>query len=806
MSSSTGAGDAGFGEARSGDTCSEVSGTAEQVIQARDISGGVYINTVSTVSRKPQQLPADVRRFVNRERELELLDDLKGSEGRDEEGGRVVVVVGTAGVGKTALALRWAHRVRRNFPDGQLYINLRGYDPGAPISAADALGQFLQSFGVMPSALPPEEGARAAMFRSLVADRKMLVILDNASSLAQVRPLLPGVGECVAVVTSRSQLSGLVARDGAQRVRVNTLSPDHAVDLLRQVTSRYRAEDAAEDLGELAQLCARLPLALRIAGERASARPLLPLGELVAELRDESELWGALSTEDGDESEAVRTVFAWSYRALSPLASRIFRLLGLYPGQDFGASAVAALADVSMAQARRQLDSLAAVHLLEYSGRDRYEFHDLLRAYARDQLRLEETPQSRRQAKARVVQWYLSMARSVAELGPSTGYLLPADPAELPLAGVGRIDDYEAAIHWFEQEWGNLLAVVRTAAELGLTGAAWQIPAALQDIYPTRGSSRDMLAAGYLALDAVRQDGDRRGEAIVHEGIANTFRYSWDLSAAVEHYTTASEIFRSMADRRGEARTTNGLGLVCLRERDLNRALSSFDRSLAIARQLEASDLVGVSLLNLGRVWLEIGDLEKAEDLLTQSVVTLHDAGERLRSAETFKSLAAIYRLRGDFPRGYDAINESLAIAHEFDSAVFEAHALAELSAIELADGDPHQALVSIQRSALLFRQLGLRDHEASAWRLTGQAYDAIEHHEEASSYHRRAADVHRELHSHWLLCLDLACLVISFKESGQMLKALDNRSEAIKLLGGFSDPQAVACRARLSALDLTIR
>ncbi|MFD7501731.1 AAA family ATPase [Streptomyces sp. NPDC059850] len=322
----------------------------------------------------PRQLPADVRGFVNRADELHRLDAILAErDGGDSVVVALCVVAGTAGAGKTSLALRWAHQVKAHFPDGQLYVNLRGYDPGEPVTAQEALHRFLTGLGVPANAVPTNTESAAGLFRSLLADRRILIVLDNAAAAAQVRPLLPGHSGCLVVVTSRGRLSGLSVRDGAHRITLGTLPELEAVALLRAVTSGYRPEDNAEKLAELARLCARLPLALRIAAERAACHPHMGLDELIADLRDESGLWEALSTGEEQDADAVRSVFAWSYRALSPDAARLFRLLGLHPGPEFGIEAVAALAGVSVRKARQGLDVLVGAHLLEHTGPDRFD-------------------------------------------------------------------------------------------------------------------------------------------------------------------------------------------------------------------------------------------------------------------------------------------------------------------------------------------------------------------------------------------------------------------------------------------------
>ncbi|WP_349876351.1 NB-ARC domain-containing protein [Micromonospora sp. HUAS YX12] len=345
---------------------SELSGPAD-LVQARDVYGAVHFHSGNPhpADPPPRQLPGDVRGFVNRVKELRALDRLLGD---DAVAASLVVLTGTAGVGKTALALRWAHAVRHRFPDGELYANLRGYDPGQPSRPEQVLDRFLRALGVPASAIPADLEDRETLYRSRLADRRVLVVLDNAATVRQVRPLLPGTSSCLVIVTSRSMLSGLVSRDGGRRLTLRMLAEEDAVTLLQDVTAEYRTGDDAVELAELARLCARLPLALRIAAERAASRPFMPLSELIHDLRDESALWDALTAEDGEEADAVRSVFAWSYRALNTPAARLFRLLGLHPGPDLGTPAAAALAGSPVSQIRQPLDALVGAHLLEQSA------------------------------------------------------------------------------------------------------------------------------------------------------------------------------------------------------------------------------------------------------------------------------------------------------------------------------------------------------------------------------------------------------------------------------------------------------
>jgi hypothetical protein len=291
-------------------------GSGGDVVQARDVQGGVHFHGyVPAFSVTPRQLPGGIRGFVNRQAELAQLDDIAADHQQEPFVSAVAVIMGTAGVGKTSLALHWAHSARQRFSAGELYVNLRGYDPGLPATPEQVLDRFLRDLGV-PAAIPAGLEDRASLYRSILADRRMLIVLDNAASAGQVRPLLPGTPGSLVLVTSRNRLSGLVVREGAHRLNVDMLLEADAIALLQAVTAGYRAQDRPHELAELARLCARLPLALRIAAERAASRPLMMLDELIADLRDESALWTALSAENGSKVRA--TCFPCQARTLTP--------------------------------------------------------------------------------------------------------------------------------------------------------------------------------------------------------------------------------------------------------------------------------------------------------------------------------------------------------------------------------------------------------------------------------------------------------------------------------------------------------
>ncbi|HWE89709.1 MAG TPA: tetratricopeptide repeat protein [Pseudonocardiaceae bacterium] len=740
-----------------------------------------------------------MRGFVNRTVDLDRLDQVLAGDILEPLAVAVSVIVGTAGVGKTSLALHWAHRVRERFPDGQLYVNLRGYDPGLPVTADQVLDRFLRALAVAPNTIPVESDDKAALYRSLLADRRMLVVLDNAASVAQVRPLLPGTAGCLVIVTSRNSLSGLVARDGARRLTVDVLTEPEAAILLQTVTDSYRTEDSPDRLLELARLCARLPLALRIAAERAARRPRMPLEELIRDLRDESGLWDALSPGHDEEADAVRTAFAWSYRALPEDAARMFRLLGLHPGPEFSADAAAAITGTSADKVRQSLDILVGVHLLEQSGPNRYQFHDLLRIYATDQARAEETPEDRQAVLRRVLTWYLHTVDAVQALVNPFEPRVALDPPEanvMPLTFSGDGD----AMLWYETERANLVSATRAAADSGLDRIAWQLPVVLRSIYMGVMPFEDWLTTTHIGLEAARRLGDRGAEAELLESLALAHFRANDLQPSVGYYEASLGIRRELGDDFGQALVLNGLGLLHLRRRDLRSAQSSYERSLAIMRERDDSYWVALLMANLSQVRFELTELSEATDLVRGALDIFRARDARSSEGNALRILSMIQRELGHPAEALRSIDRALAIAHEGKRRPGEAYWLIEFGTVQRALGQPAESLVSYQRSAVMQRQLGDRSREAQALDGTGEAYQELGRFDDAVDFHRRAVAMHRELNDSWQTAVSLDHLAMALQQADSVADAQTHWAEALTLIAGFDDPRASSMRARISA------
>ncbi|WP_329562999.1 ATP-binding protein [Kitasatospora sp. NBC_01266] len=744
----------------------------------------------------PWQLPTDVGGFVNRTAEQEALDRLLVEH---PPAAQVLVITGTAGVGKTSLALHWAHAVHGHFPDGQLYANLHGHDPHAPVAPVQVLDRFLRTLGPPAAAIPTDLEAMASSYRTLLAGRRMLIVLDNASSAAQVRPLLPGGPGCLVVVTSRHRLSGLSVREGARHLTLEVLAEHDAVELLRTVTADYRSGDDPAELAQLARLCARLPLALRIAAERAACRPRMLLDDLIQDLRDESSLWDALSGEDEEESEAVRSVFAWSYRALPTDAARLFRMLGLHPTGEFSTSAAAALTSASTRQTRRLLDGLAATHLVEQSAADRYRFHDLLRAYAVDQARSEQAPQESERAVRRVLGWYLHAADAAQALMAPNEPRVPLDPVELtpepPVFG-----DEASALQWFEVEHENLVAATRTATTMGLDDVAWRLAVVLRAFYMIRNPFQDWLATSQLGLAAAQRDADRHGQAELHESLGMAYTQSNHLDLAAEHYQAALAFRRELGGSFGEALTLNGLGLVELRRRRPAFAQDVFEHSVALFQDLHDAYWEPRVAVNLAEARLALGRSADAERLVRAGLETFREKGDRWAEGNALRVLSEIQLEARRENEALDSALSAVDLALELNNSVAEGHWLTQLGHAQRATGRAADALTSYHRAATLQRRLADRSREALAWDGTGQAYLALGRGKEASEFHRRALAVHRELGDGWQCAVVLCHLADALDNGDAPTDVQRYRLEALGLLDGFTDPGAARLRERITS------
>jgi DNA-binding SARP family transcriptional activator len=656
----------------------------------------------------PRELPADVAGFTGRAAELGELDDLL--LGPQKTTAAVISAVsGTAGVGKTALAVHWAHHAAGSFRDGQLYVNLRGYGPGQPMAATAALAVFLRSLGVPSQQIPKEGTERAARYRSLLATRQMLIMLDNASSVEQVRPLLPGHHECAVVVTSRDSLAGLIARDGARRLDLDLLPLADAVALLRElIGARVDAEpDAAVTL---AGQCARLPLALRVAAELAAARPGVPLAELVTELGGLQQRLDLLQV-GGDPATSVRAVFSWSYHQLSDEAARMFRLLGLHPGPDISVPAAASLAAITEPDARRLLGELARVHLIAEHRPGRYAFHDLLRAYAADQARAHDSQDDRDAAVGRVLDHYLhTAARAAFLLDPTTEPVVLAPPG--PGAAPEQPADRQQALAWFEAEYRVLLAAVSLAAGSGFDGHAWQLPWAMTAFLRLRGHWQERAAAQRTALAAATRLSDTAAQALSSRLLANTCADLGDHDQASHHYASSLPLYQRLGNRLGEARAQQGLGHLAERQGRYADALAHCEQALRLHQAIGDKGGAAITLNNVGWYHCLLGDYQQARAFCQRSLSLSAEIGDRRTEGMTWDSLGyAEHHLR-KFTEAAACYQHALSIVREARDRFYEADILTRLGDSLQAAGNVAEARDAWQQALAILDDLHHADAE----------------------------------------------------------------------------------------------
>ena len=465
-------------------------------------------------STVPAQLPSTTRDFTGRRKQVAELDALLSAGLAEPAAATICAISGTAGVGKTALAMHWANQVADRFPDGQLYLNLRGFDPGAPaLEPTAAIRTLLEAFGVPAEGLPASLDALTARYRTMLDGRRVLVLLDNARDVEQVRPLLPGKPGCLAIVTSRNRLTSLVAAEGAYPLAVDLLTNQEARQLLisRLGVDRVTAEAAAID--QIIALTARLPLALVIVAARAATHPGFLLARLAAELQDSRRRLDVLDA--GDPATDIRAVFAWSYDALTPGAGRLLRILGLHPGPDLSTTAAASLAGIPADEVRPLLDELAQVHLVEEHLPGRYTQHDLLRTYATELAHASDSDARRQSAVHRLLDHYLHTAYPADRLmDPHRDPLTLAPPQ--PGVTLEPLADYEQASAWLTAEHPVLLGAVHLAATNGLHTHTWQLAWSLRTYLNRRGHWYDWITIAGTAVTAADQLDDPCAQAVTH--------------------------------------------------------------------------------------------------------------------------------------------------------------------------------------------------------------------------------------------------------------------------------------------------
>jgi DNA-binding SARP family transcriptional activator/tetratricopeptide (TPR) repeat protein len=654
----------------------------------------------------PRQLPAAVPGFTGRAAELEALTGMLDQTGAAGAPGTVVIsaIGGTAGVGKTALALHWAHQVAARFGDGQLHVNLRGYDPSsAPVIPAEAIRGFLDALGVPPGRIPPAPEARAGLYRSLLADKRMLIVLDNARDEQQVRPLLPASPGTLVLVTSRSQLSGLAAAEGARLISLDVLSHAEAVHMLtaRLGTARSAAEPGAVD--RIASLCACLPLALAVTAARAAARPGFSLAALADELADVGSCLDVLDA--GDPGSSVRAVFSWSTRQLSGEAARMFRLLGLHPGPDISIPAAASLAGGRQPQARALLQELARAHLIAEHVPGRYAFHDLLRAYAVEQAHHTDSDTDRREATGRVLDHYLHTAARAALLLDSAKEPVVLAPPR-PGAAAGQPADRRQALAWFQAEHQVLLAALALAARSGFDAHAWQLPWAIKNFLQDRGYWQEWAATQRTALAAATRLGDTAAQAVCCRLLGAACIDLGDHDQARGHFARSLALYQQLGNRLGQAKVHQNLGYAAERQGRYAEALGHAEEALRLFRAIGDKANEAAALNGVGWCRALLGDYQQARAFCRQALTLSAETGHRWVEGAAWDSVGYAEHHLGNLAEAAACYQRALSILRESGGRFDEAEVLTHLGDTRHAGGELAQAREAWQQALAILEDL----------------------------------------------------------------------------------------------------
>ena len=776
-----------------------------QLLHQQMLAGDLALGQVSAPSparRTPKptrQLPADTARFVGRRDELDRLDEF------DAGPDRLVLVVGPAGAGKTTLVLRWAHGAAARFPDGQLFVDMRGFERGPRVVATEVLPQLLQALGVPVDEIPVGQDAQTALYRSALAGRRFLVVLDNVAEPGQVRPLLPGDPDCLVVATSRDRLGGLVALDDARRLTLDVLPPTDALHVLEQ-TAGCDLVDADPDAAvELARLCGHLPLALRIAAGRLADQPHRGIRAHVDELASHGRMAGLLVV--GDERATVRGAFDLSYRALPPTAQRMFRQLGLVTAPaGWSAQAAAALASVPVVEAERLLDTLARLHLIKVTAAGRYDCHDLLLEYAAE-LAAADSATERDAAIHRLLGFYLHTTDAAGAAAFPSASRLPRDAVAVGAAPV-EFPEAVQAREWMAVEWDNLVAGLRYAAAAGPCSMAWHLVDSLRSHLYLAASRPEWLAIAEVGLAAAVAERNVLGEAAMRFCLGFLRQRMAEFPASIDEQERAVALYRQGGWRPGESAALRCLGVSLAGLGQLGEALERFNQALAIDREIGNEHGEAANLNNIAYTHQELGNLAETARHLTASIPLLHRLGRRVGEAIALSNLGTLRRHQGQLDEARIALDQSLAICRDAGLRHEEAVALTGMGEVHRDAGRHREAMpllataldVAQQTGNLRLQALALNalasveiriGRPADAVTRLGDALDIIAHtghkrgHVEALiilSEAYCALDQYRPAHDNAAQALALA------RESGYLIEVAAARTALANACSGLGD------------------
>lgn len=687
----------------------EFSGHATAIVQAGRVVGDVVVNAPPESDLPtPRQLPPLAGHFVNREADVRRLDEYLETqvlETTTDAGSAVVSAVsGAAGIGKTSLALHWAHRVRHRFPDGDLFADLRGHAALPPAEPRSVLEDFLRAMSVPAPRIPNSVDAMAALYWSLLAERRVLIVLDNASTPDQVRPLLPGSSRSLVVITSRNRLSGLVAREGANRVTLNPLSTPDSLALLRDIVGGERVDSEPEAVRHIVRLCSNLPLALRIVADRAVLRADESLQDLADELVTEQRILDVLTTE-GDELSQVRAVLSWSYRSLTSDSARLFRLLSEHPGPEFSVAAASALSDTDERSVRRVLDSINTIHMIDRVGRGRYRMHDLVKAYASECAAAECRPANRANATRRMLGWYLARAYSSYRIILPQGR--PIDVARL-VEGlrVSEFPDIDTALAWCDLERANVLACVEHAESLGEFEFAWKLAVAFMGYLERRSYWSDWISSHEIAIRSAEAVGDLSAQSFALMLQGDAFWDCRQFDEALVRYSRSIEVSRSACDRWTEGFAMRGCGLAHQELGNYREAARYSSDASSIFVEIGELRGKGMTLLSLGNAYRGLQDLDTATEHYHSAIEVFTELGNEWSVGLASYHAGVADALGSDHEGALEMFFHALEIFRRMGDRRHEAWVLRDMAPSVEVVGPPDAAREARQRALQILTDL----------------------------------------------------------------------------------------------------
>lgn len=789
----------------------------------------IQLTAATSLAEPPRQLPLDVPDFTGRGEALAKLDALVDG-GEHDRAPVIVTITGMPGVGKTALAIHWSHRMAGRFPDGHLFIDLRGYSERAALSPQEALGQALRALGVPSRRIPADGDELAALYRTQLAARQMLVVLDDAASSLQVRPLIPGTASCLVVITSRNHLEGLVASAGARTVPLDVLPDKEALDLVGAVAGRDRTAAEPEAAAELIRLCARLPLALRIAAADLAIRPQQRVADTVRALSAGDRLSRlAIGEEAEDVGGAVGATFDLSYHGLSDDLRRAFRLLGLIEGPTFTSEATGALLAVTPEAAGQLLHRLQAANLLQPVRNDRYRLHELLREYARRRCAGADDPLVQEAAIQRLVTWYLSTAQQAGRFLDRYRRTIRQELTEPP----DNVDPEERRrqLTWFVLERANIMAVIRQASRFRWDQLTWELADAVYDFLELRRHSADNLEAHRHGLQAARRERHYLAQFFMYHHIALSYRElgqyrlafaeatcAYDISGRIQdrygeacalddfariHYPigeykealkTAQEalrIRRDIGDRHGEATTLDTLSIVHLRLSQYQEAWNHADAALAIHRELGDRRGEGETHDNLARIYKGWGRQKRALACAERALAIRRTLGDRHGEAETLALLGSLHLSVGRLPLAQQHVDGALRIFHEIADPHGEGKALGHLSVVHRRLGRYADAMRAALEALDVFSELGDPHGEAETLIALSRVQRRIGLEERAANDAERALAVSLKIGNRFNQGAALDALARVHHKAGRHDAALDYAERALACFRDIGDRRA---------------